>query len=150
MRAGMPLLVATSAMLAAPAGARITVNRSVAGVGLGMTAGEVRAKLGRPALSTASDGARNLVYRTRSLVVTLIGSRVVIVSTRSRRERTTAGVGVGSSIAVVRERVPRARCGVKAGVGFCRVGSVRKGRRSTTFQIEGGKVVTVTVARGIG
>ena len=148
--AGLALLVAVPAMFAAPADARITVNRSVAGVGLGMTAGEVRAKLGRPSLSTASDGARNLVYRSRKLVVTIVRSRVVLVSTRSRRERTAAGVGAGSSIAVVRARVARARCGVKAGVGFCRVGSVRAGRRSTTFQIEGGKVVTVTVARGIG
>lgn len=136
--------------LAAPADARIAVNRSVAGIGIGMTAKEVRAKLGRPTLSTVTEGARNLVFRKRALVVTLVRSRVVIVSTRSRRERTAAGIGVGSRVVILRERLPRARCGVKAGVGFCRVGSIRKGRRSTTFQIEDGKVVTVTVARGIG
>lgn len=130
--------------------ASIAVNRSVAGVGLGMTAKEVRSKLGRPSLSSAGNGARNLVYRPRALVVTLIGGRVAIVSTRSRRERTAAGVGVGATTAAVRDRVRGARCGRKAGVGFCRVGSIRAGRRSTTFQIEAGRVVAVTVARGLG
>gem|GEM_PF-3551146 len=134
--------------LVTAAEARIAVNRSVAGIGLGMTAREVRAQLGRPSLSTVSDAATNLVYRKRSLVITLVGSRVVIVSTRSRRERTVRGIGVGSPSSTVVKRVRGVRCGDRAGVRFCRVGSARPGRRSTTFQLEGGKVVTVTIARG--
>jgi len=147
--AGASTLMVVSALVPA-AHARITVNRSVAGVGLGMTAKEVRARLGTPSLSTVSDGARNLVYRGRSLVVTLIRARVVIVSTQSRREQTHGGVGVGSSESRVISRVSGARCGAKAGVRFCRVGSARRGRRSTTFQIEAGRVVTITIARGLG
>ena len=125
------------------------MNRSVAGVGLGMTAGEVRSRLGAPALSTGTGGSRDLVYRDRGLVVTLAHARVVIVSTRSRHERTSRGIGPGSTVGALRRRVPDARCGEKAGVSFCRIGSIRPGRRSTTFQIEGGRVVTVTVARGL-
>ena len=143
------LTLAAALALTGAAHARITLNRSVAGVGLGMTAKEVRAKLGRPSVTSVSDGARNLVYRPRALVVTLIAGRVVMVSTRNRRERTVAGVGVGATAATVRHRVSGVRCGERAGVGFCRVGSVRPGRRSTTFQIEAGRVVTVTVARGL-
>jgi hypothetical protein len=135
---------------AATAEARITVNRSVAGIGLGMTAKEVRARLGRPQLETVNGGLRDLVYRDRRLVVTLLRSRVVIVSTRNRRERTSRGVGPGSTSSAAARRVPGARCGSKAGVAFCRVGSTRPGRRSTTLQIEAGRVLTVTVARGLG
>ena len=143
-------LLAGVTALAPTAHARIAVNRSIAGIGLGMTAAEVRAKLGRPTLDTVRDGARNLVYRRRLLVVTLVRGRVVIVSTRSRRQRTRSGIGVGTSADVVRARLRGVRCGVKAGVGFCRVGSVRSGRRSTTLQVEDGSVVTVTIARGLG
>lgn len=136
-------------VLAAGAEARITVNRGIGDVGLGMTAAEVRRTLGRASLETVSGRSRNLVYRRRALVVTLVGGRVVIVATRSRRERTRSGVGVGSTRAVVRSRLRGERCGTKAGVAFCRVGSVRPGRRSTTFQLERGRVVTVTIARGL-
>jgi hypothetical protein len=134
----------------ATAGAHIVVNHSVAGIELGMTAEQVMARLGRPTLSTVEDGARNLVYRRRRLVVTLSRSQVVIVATQSRGEVTRRGVGVGSSVRSVRRRVAGVRCGEKAGVAFCRTGSTRPGRRSTTFQIESRRVVTVTVARGVG
>ena len=155
LRGPSSILVSASTLtallvLAAGADARIAVNRSVAGIGLGMTAKEVRATLGRPTLSTVGSGARNLVYRRRALVVTLVRERVVIVATRSTRERTAAGIGVGSTASAVRRRVARARCGEKAAIVFCRVGSIRAGRRSTTFEIQAGRVVTVTVARGLG
>jgi hypothetical protein len=137
----------TLVMLLTPsagAEARIVVNHSVAGIELGMTAQQVVAGLGRPTLSTIESGARNLVYSRRRLVVTLVGSRVVI------GERTGRGVGVGSSMRLVRDRVAGVRCGEKAGVTFCRTGSIRPGRRSTTFQIQSRRVVTVTIARGVG
>lgn len=129
--------------------ARLTVNRSIAGIGLGMSAREVHRALGPPSLSTVSGGLRDDVYRSRKLVVTLSRSRVVLVATRSRRERTAHGIGVGSSARQLRAGLKRARCGVKAGVGFCRVGSARSGRRSTTFLLEAGRVITVTVGRGL-
>jgi outer membrane protein assembly factor BamE (lipoprotein component of BamABCDE complex) len=133
---------------AAAASARITVNRGVGSIGLGMTAKQVRARLGAPSLESATGGSRNYVYRRRALVVSLVGSRVVIISTRNSRERTATGIGVGSTDADVLRRVAGARCATKADVRFCRVGSIRPGRRSTTFQIQQGRVVTITVARG--
>jgi hypothetical protein len=135
---------------AAPAPAQITVNRSIGGISLGMSAAAVRARLGAPPLATESGGLREFVYRDRRLVVTLQRARVVIVSTESRRERTARGIGPGSATRAVQARVAHARCGAKAGVAFCRVGSIRRGRRSTTLQLEGGRVVTVTVALGLG
>lgn len=135
---------------AAVAQARIVLNRSIAGIGLGMRAAEVRAKLGPPSLATTANGSRDLVYRDRALVVTVVRSRVAIVSSRNRHERTSSGVGVGSTSSSLRRRVDGLRCGDKAGVAYCRLGSIRPGRRSTTFQIFGGRVVTVTVARGFG
>jgi hypothetical protein len=145
---GVSVLVSLLA-LAAGADARIVVNHSVAGIELGMTSQQVVARLGRPTLSTLEAGARNLVYSRRRLVVTLARSRVVIVATRSRGERTRRGVGVGSSVRLVRRRIAGVRCAEKAGVAFCRTGSIRPGRRSTTFQIRSRRVVTVTVALGV-
>jgi hypothetical protein len=151
---GRIIVTCAAALIAAlalvtPAHARIAVNRSVAGIGLGMTYKEVRAVLGRPTLTTVGNGSRDLIYRKHALVVTLLRSRVVIVSTTSRRERTRAGVGVGSTEGALRRRVPGVRCGDKAAVRFCRVGSIRPGRRSTTFHIDAGRVITITVARGL-
>jgi hypothetical protein len=147
--AGAPaLVIALACPCAAPA--RIAVNRSVGGIGLGMTAREVRARLGAPDLATVDGGSREYVYRDRALVVTLTRSRVAIVATRSRRERTPDGIGPGATTSALRRALPAARCGRKAGVRFCRIGSIRPGQRSTTFQLEGELVVTVTVARGLG
>lgn len=144
------LILILAPAVAAAAQARIVLNRSIAGIGLGMRAAEVRAKLGPPSLATTANGSRDLVYRDRALVVTVVRSRVAIVSSQNRHERTSSGVGVGSTSSRLRRRVDGLRCGDKAGVAYCRLGSIRPGRRSTTFQIFGGRVVTVTVARGFG
>ena len=144
----LALTMAAVALLAAPAAApaRIVLNRGVDPARIGMTAPQVRAKLGAPDITERSGSTTSLVYRSRKLVVTVLRGRVQIVSTRSRRERTVKGVGPGSPLRAVRRGVRGVRCGTKAGVLACKVGSSRPGRRSTVFLISGGVVDTVSVA----
>lgn len=130
----------------AVAQARIILNRGVEPARIGMTSKQVRAKLGAPDVLERSGTTMSLVYRSRKLVVTIVRGRVQIISTRSRRERTVTGVGPGSTLQAVRRKVRGARCGSKAGVYVCKLGSSRKGRRSTVFLITGGVVDTVSVA----
>ncbi|MDX6718280.1 MAG: hypothetical protein QOJ63_534 [Solirubrobacteraceae bacterium] len=149
--AAAPLAVALAVALAlavpAVGVARIVVDRGIGPVRIGMTAREVRAALGRADDVARSGSTSALVYRSRKLVVTLSAGRVQIVSTRSRRERTAGGVGPGSTLRALRAGVRGTRCGSKAGVDFCKVGSGRSGRRSTVFLIVDGIVDTVSVAR---
>ena len=140
------LAAATALALPAGAAARIILNRGVEPARIGMTLREVRAKLGTADITERSGSTTALVYRARKLVVTVLRGRVQIVSTRSRRERTVSGVGPGSTVAAVRSRVRGARCGAKAGVVACKLGSSRRGRRSTVFLITDGIVDTVSVA----
>ena len=144
-----PIAAAIALSLALPptnAAAKIVLNRGVEPVRIGMTAKQVRAKLGAADITERSGATTSLVYRSRKLVVTVLSGRVQIVSTRSRRERTVEGVGPGSTLRAVRRGVRGARCGAKAGVYVCKIGSSRTGRRSTVFLIAGGVVETVSVA----
>jgi hypothetical protein len=135
------------AALPSVAAASLRMNRAVARVSLGNRERAVRARLGTPT-TVASDGrVRTLVWADRKLAVTFVGRVAAIITTRNPRERTRAGIGVGSSVRAVRARVPGARCGRNGSFRFCRTGSVKPGRRSTTFLLRSGRVAAVTVAR---
>lgn len=135
------------ALVAAPAAAaRIVVNRGVDPARLGMTERQVRARLGKPDIAERAGTTTALVYRRRMLVVTLFRGHVSIVSTRSRRDRTATGVGPGSGLRALRRGVRGEHCGSKAGVYVCKIGSSRRGRRSTLFLVVHGRVDTVSVA----
>jgi hypothetical protein len=148
MLATAAIALVLGAATAEAAAARIVLNRGVGRVRIGMTAAQVRAQLPAPDVTERSGSTTSLVYRSRKLVVTLLRGRVQIVSTRSRRERTATGVGPGSPQRAVRRTVRGVRCGQKAGVYACKLGSSRRGRRSTVFLIAGGVVETVSVALG--
>ena len=130
----------------APAQSRIVVNRGVDPVRIGMTPREVQAALGRPDVSERSGATVAMIYRSRMLVVTIVGGRVQIVSTRSRKQRTATGAGPGTPRSALRRRLSGEHCGRKAGVEVCKIGSSRSGRRSTVFLIVDGVVDTVSVA----
>jgi hypothetical protein len=136
-------------LLPATAGAMIQVDRGIAGVRIGNTRAEVRAALGAPArVKTGTNGFGPFTeyrYRGGIRVVFQGGTKVTSVETTGLGDRTSRGVGVGSSEATVRRRVPGVRCETIAGSRSCHTGRFRAGRRITDFQIRSARVTRVTV-----
>ena len=67
------------------------------------------------------------------------------METRSANERTSVGIGVGSTRAQVKARVPAVRCLKEFGYDHCYVGAWKPGRVITDFALAGGKVTRVTI-----
>lgn len=149
----LPLAAAVAAALAAPglAGAVIVPQEGMAGVRLGMSEPQVRAELGPPVrvrrIASELGPFRVLLYRGLTVTLRSRGTpfRVSAVQTTGRRERTRAGVDVGSPERRVRATIARARCRTELGLRTCRVGALLPGRRVTDLQIRRGRVVRVTI-----
>jgi hypothetical protein len=158
MRPGPAVLLAVlAALLAVPpaASAAIVPQEGIRGVKLDMPVAEVRATLGRP---TRFRTVRNEIlgkvreWRYGLTVVTFnstaADATVVSIDTRSRAERTAAGIGVGSTRAAVRGKVPDTRCLVEFSYDHCFVGAWRPGQVVTDFAIDRrGRVSRVVVGR---
>ncbi len=150
MRAAAALVV-VGALLAVvpPAGARIFVGRSIAGVPLRATKAQVRAQLGMPprVRSGRNDFGRFVEWIYPRVTVSFqSGARVTALRTTSRLEQTGRHVGVGSREARVRARVRNVVCRTESGFRHCFVGSFLPGRVVTDFRIRQGRVRSVTVA----
>jgi hypothetical protein len=144
------IAVAVALFAAAPAQAVIRPQKGMAGVKLGMTQSQMRAKLGEP--TRTKQGMNDFGPFTQfvyphSITVTFQGNRRVTgILTRGRTEKTERGVGVGSTETAVRQKVGHVRCETIAGSHACHVGSFRSGHRVTVFLIsKTGHVVSVTV-----
>jgi hypothetical protein len=139
----MRRVAATAALLAlilaSPSGAAIRPQQGMAGVWLGMSKTQVRAKLGRP---IGSGGGR--VYYARVWVGFRLG-RVTEVTTTHTNERTRSGVGVDSTEAAVKRAYPTVVCAPSGGFRRCRLGGGKPGTRATDFMIGHGRVLQVTV-----
>jgi hypothetical protein len=142
------LLVAS----AAPAQARIVPQRGMKGIRLGMSVRDVRDRLGAPdkiAFEINPIEGRIRVYAyglTRASFSPGGDARVNSISTTSRHERTSRGVGVGSRRGLVARKVPGVRCRIEFGTDHCYVGSFDPGKRVTDFLIgANGRVRRVTV-----
>jgi hypothetical protein len=128
------------------------VQRSMKGIRLGMTVREVRDRLGAPdRISFRKDEiqGRVRVYAyglTRASFSPGDKGRVNAISTTSRHERTSRGIGVGSARAQVADKVAGVRCRVEFGTNHCYLGSFSPGRRVTDFLIGAdGRVRRVTI-----
>jgi len=135
---------------AAPAYALIRPQKGMAGVRLDMTQAQMRAVLGEP--TSVRQGFNDFGGYTQFLyphatTITFQGNQHVTgISTRSRRERTARGVGVGSTENDVVSKVTHSRCDTIANVRTCHVGKFEPGRRVTVFLMSRrGHVSTVTV-----
>jgi hypothetical protein len=144
LAAGLATLV-----LAPAADALIQVDRGIAGARLGNTRAQVRAALGPPARirSGRNDFGRFTVFRYHGgITVSFQGRRrVSAVTTTGPGDRTVGGVGVGSTEAAVKARVPGVRCETIAGTRSCHTGRFVAGRRVTDFLLRNGRVRRVTV-----
>jgi len=127
-------------LVPSPSGAVIRPQQGMAGVWLGMTKTQVRAKLGRP---IGSGGGR--VYYAHVWVGFRLG-RVVEVTTTHSNDRTRSGVGVDSTAAAVKGAYPSVACAPSGGFTRCRLGSGSPNTRATDFMIGHGRVLQVTVS----
>ena len=153
----LALAAALTALFALPAtaGAVIVPQKSIKGIELDMTVAEVRAVRGSPdRFRTVPDpfAGRVREWRYGLTTVRFSGTRadaeVISVQTRSRTERTAAGVGVRSRRATVRSKVPGVRCLVEFSYDHCYVGRWRAGGVVTDFAIDRlGRVSRVTLGR---
>lgn len=148
MRRAAAIALGALALTAGTAPAAIVIGRGIAGVRIGMTQTAVRGKLGRPAkvVHAENEFGSYTEFRYRGIVVDFQGNRTVTaVSTTLVREKTPAGIGVGSTWAQVHAKVSRVRCDGTAVIGTCHVGELLPGRTVTDFAVRNGKVFQVLV-----
>src|SRR4051794_1365029 len=151
MRRVAPPAPPLSLLIAAPPGAKIVVQKSIAGVKLGMTAQEVRGVLGTPdAVSYPKNEIQGSVkvYRYGKTKITFprgANGKAQSVSTTSRKQKTAGGVGVGSTEAAVKADVSGVKCESFGGLRSCHVGALKPGRKVTDFILSAGKVTRVTL-----
>jgi len=140
--------VAALAVLAPSADALVQVDRGIAGARIGNSQAQVRAALGAPTRVSrgTNDFGRFVVFRyAGGLRVTFQDGGVSTVSTTGLGDRTSRGVGVGSTEADVSGKVPGVRCETIGGDRLCHTNDFAAGQRVTSFFIRGGKVSRVDV-----
>jgi hypothetical protein len=141
--------VVASLLVAAPvASANIVVGKSIAGVSLGMTEQQVITTLGPAKKTTNSTDeitgqpVTELAYNTA--VVDISNGSVILIATRSKKEKTANGVGVGTTEKKLKQKIKGVKCAGKK-VRICVKGSGKSGTVVTAFSISKSKKVTFIV-----
>lgn len=129
--------------LIAPTGAesKLVLQRAIAGVELHMTKTQVRAVLGKPTrirTGTNPGGPFTQFVYSRVTVEFQRVPTVTALRTSSRLERTTAGVGVGSTEAAVKAAAPQVACDDWNGQRQCILGKLRPDVWSRSSRSKGG------------
>jgi hypothetical protein len=134
--------------LPAAASARIVPQRGIAGANLDMTQAQVRTALGKPdkvASPTSPIFGRYTTWYYGATSVDMFRTqdrKVFNVSTTAKSEKTSTGVGVGSTAAAVQQGVKGAHCDSS----HCWVGRFQGGRKVTDFQLSAkGRVTRGTI-----
>jgi hypothetical protein len=135
--------VALSLMAAATTSGKIVVQKGIAGARIGMTKAKVVDKLGKPDRRRITEnpfsGEDFLELKYGKTWVSFGGttsdSTVFNVSTKDPDERTSRGVGVGSSKRKVREEVPGVTCRKEFGINHCWVGDFEPFETVTDFRL---------------
>ena len=149
LRASVFIAILSSLVLAPAAGAVIQLDRAISGARIGNTKAEVRTALGKPRRVIKAQGefGPTTEFRYRGgLRVVFLSGRVTLASTTGLGDRTSRGVGVGSSEARVTSRVPGVTCETFEGTRICSRGAEQPGDRGTFFFVDDGKVTRVDVA----
>ena len=153
------LLAVLGVLLATPAAANATIvpQEGMKGVKLRMTVEAVRDKLGTPSRNTVEQN--EIIGRTRVLQYGLTemvfdgtteSSRMISITTTSRSEKTSNGIGIGSTRRDVDRRVSRTRCVIEDGFDHCYIGAFEPGRVVTDFVMNSkGRVKSITIGRVI-
>ncbi len=144
LRAGFAAAAMAAVLAAASsASAKIVLNVGAAGVKLGQSAAAVHARLGRPdRVDRASGGGRYEAY-SGGLAVRIYHGRVTAIAVSARGENVN-GVGVGSSVALLRSRVHGLSCRAIS----LRMGSIRVDRDCLTLAPDGSASTDFLVANG--
>ncbi len=142
-------LAALVLMTAVPAFGAVVINRGIAGVTMGMTPAQVRARLGTPLKVVPGKNffGPTVEWRYRTVAITWMYESIVRIRTASPQERTSGGIGVGSTKAQVRRLVYGVRCEGSAAAGICYVGGFLPGAIVTTFRFARGRVIVVEIGR---
>ena len=143
------ILAAAILIPAGTADALIQVDRGIAGARIGNSRAEVRSALGSP--SSTATGTNDFgpwvryTYAGGIRVMFQGRTQVTSVTLTGRGDRTSRGVGVGSSEASVKANVSGIKCETFGTFRTCHTGSGLPGQRMTDFRMSGGRVESVVV-----
>ncbi len=144
LRAGFAAAAMAAVLAAASsASAKIVLNVGAAGVKLGQSAAAVHARLGRPDRVDRASGGGRFEFYSGGLGVRIDHGHVTAIALAARGE-TVNGVGVGSSVALLRSRVHGLSCRAFS----VRMGSVRVDRDCHTLAADGSASTDFFAAKG--
>ena len=140
-------ICALALVFPAAAGARIVPQRGIAGAALDMNSAQLETKKGKPdrvqsRTSQIFGKYETWFYGRTSIDLYKSSGKVFNISTTSKSEKTSTGVGVGSTVAQVKRGVKGVRCDKQ----HCYLGRFDPGRKVTDFILsKTGHVSRVTV-----